>query len=129
MLRRLPVPLTPEELHARYAGHATLVRRGEQAYPAAYTAQRVLRVTRVPARVSSGLRRAAAPLLDAARAEHPWLVNGPVMAFSGLEGEELRLSPGRYFDRLAIAEAIRADPAIRAFAERAAGGRPLRSGR
>src|SRR4051794_30194354 len=60
------VPLTPEELHARYAGQATLVRRGGRAHPAAFAPMAELAVQRVPARVSSGLRRAAAPFLDAA---------------------------------------------------------------
>lgn len=122
-------PPDPELLAARYGAQAAVVRRAGRVYPAAMEVHERLDVVRVPARVASGLRRAAAPWRDAALRAHPWLFDGDVMGFVALRGSALHLSPARYFDRLAIAEAIRADPEIRAFAERTAAGRPLHDGR
>lgn len=119
----------PEELAARYGGEAAVVRRAGRTYPAAVAPRDALRVVRVPGRVLTGLRAAGRPYLEASLRSHPWLHDGEVMSYVGLAGDELRLTPGRYFDRLAIGEAVRRDPEVRAFAERAASGRPLHDGR
>ncbi len=126
---RVRVSLTPEQLATRYGHLAPVVRRAGRVYAAAYEPRAALQVRRAVARTGSGLRRAAQPHLDAARAQHPWMFDGGVMAFAALDGDTLHLGPGRYFDRFAIGEAIRQDPSVRAFADRAAGGDPLRSGR
>jgi hypothetical protein len=122
-------PLPPDELAARYAADAAIVRRGGRTYPAAIEARGTLRVERGDAVVvDAALRDMGAPYLAARRAEHPWLFDGEVMGFLGLDDGVLRLGPGRYFDRLGIGEAIHADAAVRDTADRCAGGRPLHRG-
>lgn len=123
-------PLPPELLAARYGAQATIVHRAGRAYPAACAPLAALRVSReAPPATDPGLRDGGAPYLAARRREHPWLFDGAVMTFCGLDGEVLRLAPGgRYFDRLGIGEAIHADPAVRALADDRAQGRPLHDG-
>jgi len=118
----------PEWLAARYAPYATIVRRGGRAYPAAYEARAALAVRRGPAHVDSELRAAGAPYVAAARERLPWLYDGETQSFVAYDDGVLTVGPGRYFDRLGIGEAIRADTGARERADAAAGGRPLHDG-